>query len=143
MQGHKNIVLATTPNGGHLAFFQDNWRRLWWVGATSEFLSALHDSSYMHRQKANDHVLLSSLDPPLIRVRMLILMEDGMVAAVTKDGPSNDGSPLNHAADEQLSNEAGGGQQNVVSALNHMKLHWSGKRQPCEPVNSKVMTSTA
>ena len=22
-----------------------------WVGATSEFLSALHDSSYMHRQK--------------------------------------------------------------------------------------------
>ncbi|KAG0540335.1 hypothetical protein BDA96_03G399900 [Sorghum bicolor] len=51
-RANKNIVLATTPNGGHLAFFQGlTARRLWWVGATSEFLSALHDSSYMHRQK--------------------------------------------------------------------------------------------
>lgn len=41
------------------------------------------------------------------------LMEDGMVATVTKDGPDSDGSPSNHAVDEeQSSNE-------VVSALNH------------------------
>lgn len=47
-------------------------------------------------------------------------MEDGMVAAVTKDGPGSDGSPSNHAVDEeQLSNEVGGRQQNVVSELNH------------------------
>ncbi|PWZ31739.1 Embryogenesis-associated protein EMB8 [Zea mays] len=138
-RANKNIVLATTPNGGHLAFFQGlTARRLWWVGATSEFLSALHDSSYMHRQKANDHVLLSSLESSIDKSPYVNLMEDGMVAAVTKDGPSNDGSPLNHAADEQLSNEAGGGQQNVASALNHNENSIGvGNDSPAEPVKQQ------
>lgn len=43
-------------------------------------------------------------------------MEDGLVAALNKDGPGRDGSPLNHAVDEeQISNEVGVRRQNEVS----------------------------
>ncbi|RLN25113.1 embryogenesis-associated protein EMB8-like [Panicum miliaceum] len=106
-RANKNIVLATTPNGGHLAFFQGlTAGRLWWVGAASEFLFALHESSYMHRQKANDHVLHSSLESSIDKSPYVNIMEDGMVAPVTKDGPGdNDGSPSDHEVDGvQLSN---------------------------------------
>ncbi|XP_066310301.1 embryogenesis-associated protein EMB8-like isoform X1 [Miscanthus floridulus] len=139
-RANKNIVLATTPNGGHLAFFQGlTARRLWWVGATSEFLSALHNSSYMHRQKANDHVLHSSLESSIDKSPYVNLMEDGMVAAVTKDGPGSDGSPSNHAVDEeQLSNEVGGRRQNVVSALNHNeKASGVGNESPAGPTKQQ------
>jgi uncharacterized protein len=82
--------------------------------------------------------LLSSLESSIDKSPYVNLMEDGMVAAVTKDGPSNDGSPLNHAADEQLSNEAGGGQQNVVSALNHNENSIGvGNDSPAEPVKQQ------
>ncbi|CAL4960236.1 unnamed protein product [Urochloa decumbens] len=117
-RANKNIVLATTPNGGHLAFFQGlTAGRLWWVGAASEFLFALHDSSCMHRQKANDHVLHSSLESSIDKSPYVNFMEDGMVAPVTKDGPGNDdGSPSNHEIDGvQLSNRVGGRQQLEVS----------------------------
>ncbi|KAK3162595.1 hypothetical protein QOZ80_1BG0091360 [Eleusine coracana subsp. coracana] len=100
-RANKNIVLATTPNGGHLAFFQGlTARRLWWVGATSEFLCALLDSSYTHRQKAQDHVLHSSLESSIDKSPYVNIMEDGMIAPVTNDGTRNDSSPSNQTVDE-------------------------------------------
>ena len=62
-----------------------------------------------------------------------------MVAAVTKDGPDSDGSPSNHAVDEeQLSNEAGGRRQNVVSALNHNeKASGVGNESPAGPTKQQ------
>ncbi|WVZ68022.1 hypothetical protein U9M48_017013 [Paspalum notatum var. saurae] len=120
-RANKNIVLATTPNGGHLAFFQGlTAGKLWWVGVASEFLFALHDSSYMHRQKANDHVLHSSLESSIDKSPYVNIMEDGMVAPATKDGRGGDGSPLNQAADEeQLSNGECVRPQNEASAVKH------------------------
>ncbi|KAG2627290.1 hypothetical protein PVAP13_3KG123701 [Panicum virgatum] len=89
-RANKNIVLATTPNGGHLAFFEGlTARRLWWVRPVSEFLCALHDSSYMHRQKAQEHGLHSSLESSIDKSPYVNFMEDGMVAAVTNEGPDN------------------------------------------------------
>ncbi|KAL6840129.1 hypothetical protein ACP4OV_029939 [Aristida adscensionis] len=120
-RANKNIILATTPNGGHLAFFQGlTAGRLWWVGASSEFLSALYDSSYMHRQKAQDHALHSSLESSIDKSPYVNIMEDGMIAAVTNDGPGNDGSPSIHTVDEvELSDKVGIKQQNDESTGKH------------------------
>ncbi|GJM88680.1 hypothetical protein PR202_ga04771 [Eleusine coracana subsp. coracana] len=91
-RANKNIVLATTPNGGHLAFFEGlSAGRLWWVRAASQFLCALHDSPCMHRQKvAQEHGLHTSLESSIDKSPYVNFMEDGMVAAVTKDGHDNE-----------------------------------------------------
>ncbi|TVU36374.1 hypothetical protein EJB05_18306, partial [Eragrostis curvula] len=122
-RANKNIVLATTPNGGHLAFFQGlTARRLWWVGATSEFLCALHDSSYMHRQKAQDRVLHSSLESSIDKSPYVNIMEDGMVAPVTNDDTGNDGSPSNQKVDEvELSDTVGVIEQNERFPQKHIE----------------------
>ncbi|KAK3135484.1 hypothetical protein QOZ80_5BG0419530 [Eleusine coracana subsp. coracana] len=92
-RANKNIVLASTPNGGHLAFFEGlSAGRLWWVKAASEFLCALHDSPCMHRQKAQEHGLHTSLESSIDKSPYVNFMEDGMVAAVTKDSHDNDDS---------------------------------------------------
>ncbi|CAL5095119.1 unnamed protein product [Urochloa decumbens] len=92
-RANKNIVLATTTNGGHLAFFEGlTAGKLWWVRPVSEFLCALRDSSYMHRQKAQEHGLHSSLESSIDKTPYVNFMEDGMVAAVTNDGPDKDDS---------------------------------------------------
>ncbi|XP_037417387.1 embryogenesis-associated protein EMB8-like isoform X1 [Triticum dicoccoides] len=85
-RANKNIVLATTPNGGHLGFFQGlTAGRLWWVKPVSEFFSALHDSPCMHRQKIQEHGLQSSMESSIDKGPYVNLMEDGMVAAVTNE----------------------------------------------------------
>ncbi|KAM3410675.1 hypothetical protein ACQJBY_002729 [Aegilops geniculata] len=86
-RANKNIVLATTPNGGHLGFFQGlTAGRLWWVEPVSEFFSALHDSPCMHRQKmTQEHGLQSPLESSIDKGPYVNLMEDGMVAAVTNE----------------------------------------------------------
>ncbi|KAJ6814558.1 embryogenesis-associated protein EMB8-like [Iris pallida] len=83
-RANKNIVLATLPHGGHLAFFKGlTAHSLWWVGAVNEFLSALYSSPHMHGPKKIDNTgvhfpLESSIDKtPYVNV-----MEDGMIAAV-------------------------------------------------------------
>ncbi|KAF8719666.1 hypothetical protein HU200_024410 [Digitaria exilis] len=100
-RANKNIVLATTPNGGHLAFYEGlTAGRLWWVRPVSEFLCALHDSSYMHRQKEQGDGLHSSLESSIDKSPYVNFMEDGMVAAVTNDGPDNDDYLHNQIVDE-------------------------------------------
>ncbi|XP_047312296.1 embryogenesis-associated protein EMB8-like isoform X2 [Impatiens glandulifera] len=77
---NKNIVLATTKHGGHLAFFEGPTASgLWWVRATCEYLSVLLSSSHMHIQKKTMSCvpLECSIDQgPYLNVT------DGMVAAV-------------------------------------------------------------
>uniref|UniRef100_A0A453G116 Uncharacterized protein n=1 Tax=Aegilops tauschii subsp. strangulata TaxID=200361 RepID=A0A453G116_AEGTS len=58
-----------------------------WVGAVSEFLCALHDSSYMHQQKAEEHVLHSSLESSIDKSPYVNILGDGMIAPVGNDGP--------------------------------------------------------
>ncbi|XP_073305685.1 embryogenesis-associated protein EMB8-like isoform X2 [Primulina huaijiensis] len=83
-RANKNIVLATTQHGGHLAFFEGfTASGLWWVTAVNEFLEVLYSSSYMHKQKKKESngshsvLLQSSIDQgPYLNVA------DGMVAAM-------------------------------------------------------------
>ncbi|KAI4966524.1 hypothetical protein ZWY2020_040669 [Hordeum vulgare] len=103
-KANKNIVLATTPNGGHLGFFQGlTAGRLWWVEPVSEFLSALHDSPCMHRRKTQEHGLQSPLESSIDKGPYVNLMEDGMVAAVT-----NEDTNIQDSLDKQIARETRG-----------------------------------
>ncbi|KAI5019342.1 hypothetical protein ZWY2020_044230 [Hordeum vulgare] len=103
-RANKNIVLATTPNGGHLGFFQGlTAGRLWWVEPVSEFLSALHDSPCMHRRKTQEHGLQSPLESSIDKGPYVNLMEDGMVAAVT-----NEDTNIQDSLDKQIARETRG-----------------------------------
>ncbi|KAK6114770.1 hypothetical protein DH2020_007039 [Rehmannia glutinosa] len=83
-RANKNVVLATTLHGGHLAFFEGvTGSGLWWVRAVNEYLGALLSSSYMHTQKKAENlgphsaIMQSSIDQgPYLNVA------DGMVAAM-------------------------------------------------------------
>ncbi|XP_052202619.1 embryogenesis-associated protein EMB8-like [Diospyros lotus] len=90
-RANKNVVLATTRHGGHLAFFEGlTATGLWWVRASFEFLSVLHCSPFMHKRKAQNPLgphssLQSSIDQgPYLNVT------DGMVAAMGNEPIAND-----------------------------------------------------
>ncbi|PWA86422.1 hypothetical protein CTI12_AA044050 [Artemisia annua] len=87
-RANKNIVLAVTRHGGHLAFFEGlTGSSLWWVRAANEFLGVLHSSPFMHTQKKNPpHSGLESFvdQGPYVNVA------NGMVAAISNDPLSSD-----------------------------------------------------
>nr|XP_043637371.1 phospholipase ABHD3 [Erigeron canadensis] len=87
-RANKNIVLAVTRHGGHLAFFEGlTGSRLWWVRAVNEFLGVLHNSPFMHTQKKNPQHSgheLSVDQGPYVNV------SNGMVAAISNDPLSSD-----------------------------------------------------
>lgn len=87
---NKNVVLATTKHGGHLAFFEGiTGSSLWWVRAANEFLGLLHLSPYMHKQKK-----ISNLHPPsepsIDRGPYVNVADDGMIAAMSNEQPQTD-----------------------------------------------------
>lgn len=76
--------------------------------------------------QANDHVLHSSLESTIDKSPYVNIMEDGMVAPITKDDTCNsDGSPSNQEDEVQITNGVGGRQQLEVSAQKHNE-HASG-----------------
>lgn len=81
-RANKNIVLATTLHGGHLAFFEGLMAdSIWWVRAVKEFLSVLHSSSLMHSQKkVQTSGLSSTLASSIDKGPYLNVTEDGMVS---------------------------------------------------------------
>ncbi|CAH2035327.1 unnamed protein product [Thlaspi arvense] len=85
-RANKNIVLATTNHGGHLAFFEGlTASSLWWVRATNEFLCTLSCSSHMHVQKIQERRSSGSgkeEEPSINQGPYLNITEDGLVAAV-------------------------------------------------------------
>ncbi|KAK3230399.1 hypothetical protein Dsin_002280 [Dipteronia sinensis] len=86
---NKNIVLATTHHGGHLAFFEGiTANSVWWVRAVDEFLSVLHSSPYMHVQKKKSG-LHSSLESSIDQGPYVNVSADGMVAAVGNEQTRN------------------------------------------------------
>lgn len=91
-RANKNIVLATLPHGGHLAFFKGiTAHSLWWAGAVSEFLAVLYSSPYMHGQKQMKNTgLHSPVDSSIDKSPYVNIMEDGLITAVRNDGPDND-----------------------------------------------------
>ncbi|CAA0265804.1 unnamed protein product [Arabidopsis thaliana] len=91
-RANKNIVLATTNHGGHLAFFEGlTGSSLWWVRATNEFLGVLSCSPYMHIQKIVDKRSSGSgkQEPSINQGPYLNIAEDGLVAAVKYEQDTN------------------------------------------------------
>ncbi|KAG5525812.1 hypothetical protein RHGRI_032184 [Rhododendron griersonianum] len=88
-RANKNIVLATTRHGGHLAYYQGiTAKSLWWVGAVHEFFSVLHSSSLIRRKKEPQMQSLHLISPPESSIDQgpyLNITEDGMVAAVADE----------------------------------------------------------
>uniref|UniRef100_A0A7N0REQ7 AB hydrolase-1 domain-containing protein n=1 Tax=Kalanchoe fedtschenkoi TaxID=63787 RepID=A0A7N0REQ7_KALFE len=102
-RANKNIVLATTQHGGHLAFFEGiTAKNLWWVRATVEFLSVLHSSPHVHHPKkileTGHHSLPdSSIDQgPFVNVG-----GDGLVAAVGSEHTTNNSEEDTHNLQNQ------------------------------------------
>eukprot|EP00252_Welwitschia_mirabilis_P019910 TRINITY_DN4732_c0_g1_i1.p1 TRINITY_DN4732_c0_g1~~TRINITY_DN4732_c0_g1_i1.p1 ORF type:complete len:673 (-),score=111.87 TRINITY_DN4732_c0_g1_i1:14-2032(-) len=80
-RANKNIILATTLHGGHLAHFEGlTAHSIWWVRAVKEFLSILHSSSLMHSQKKVETVSMRSLiESSIDKGPYLNVSDDGMV----------------------------------------------------------------
>lgn len=87
-RANKNIVLAASKHGGHLAFFEGiTASRIWWVRAVLEFLIILHSSSYMHVQKKTENQEPhSSFESSIDHQGPFINLSDGMVAAIGNEG---------------------------------------------------------
>ncbi|KAL5558490.1 hypothetical protein UlMin_034701 [Ulmus minor] len=90
-RANKNVVLATTKHGGHLAFFEGiTGAQLWWVRATLEYLRVLHSSQYMHVQsKIPTLAPPVSLDTPIDHGPFVGVADDGMVAALANEQASD------------------------------------------------------
>ncbi|KAM0863076.1 hypothetical protein ACQ4PT_044840 [Festuca glaucescens] len=117
-KANKNVVLATAPNGGHVAFFQGlTAGRLWWVESVSEFLTALHDSPCMHQQKTQEHVVQSSLESSIDKGPYVNLLGDGMVAAVTNEDTNIHDSLVNPSKTEHSDGTVNVEQNRVTKML--------------------------
>ncbi|XAR56312.1 Alcohol O-acetyltransferase [Bertholletia excelsa] len=80
-RANKNIVLATTQHGGHLAHFEGlNAKSLWWVRAVHEFFNVLHSSPLIHRKREIQIPQLVSYQE-IDQGPYLNVTEDGMLAA--------------------------------------------------------------
>ncbi|GAY39639.1 hypothetical protein CUMW_045960 [Citrus unshiu] len=90
-RANKNVVLATTWHGGHLAFFEGiTAAGMWWVRAVNEYLGVLHSSPYMHvRKKVQEPGLHLSTESSIDQGPYLNVSEDGMVAAVGNEQTRN------------------------------------------------------
>ncbi|XP_074263540.1 embryogenesis-associated protein EMB8-like [Silene latifolia] len=87
---NRNIVLATSQHGGHLAFFEGlTASSVWWVRATNEFLGVLHLSPYMHKQNKNP-ALVPTFEPSIDQGPFVNISEDGMVAAASNQPSKTD-----------------------------------------------------
>ncbi|OMO92253.1 hypothetical protein COLO4_17736 [Corchorus olitorius] len=81
---NENIILATTPHGGHLGFYEGiAASSLWWVRAVDEFFGVLRSSPYIkRRQKMQGSSLPGPLESSIDQGPYVNVTEDGMVAAV-------------------------------------------------------------
>ncbi|XP_073000260.1 embryogenesis-associated protein EMB8-like [Typha latifolia] len=148
-RANKNIVLATAAHGGHLAFFEGlTAHRLWWVRAVREFLSVLHNSSYMHGQKkTHGPGLHSSLESSIDKSPYVNIMGDGLISAVTNDGKDNEDIMDDQTfADAEPDNTLTVLERNVSSTeantdLVHCPDHSSGEKEEihkettCDPIS--------
>ncbi|KAG9444003.1 hypothetical protein H6P81_015343 [Aristolochia fimbriata] len=110
-RANKNVVLATTPHGGHLAFFEGiTAKSLWWVRVVDEFFSNLHGSSLMHKQKkTHNSEQHSSLESTVDKGPYVDMAADGMIAAVGNEQTTdsvNEGSCGEQTIPEQESRNA-------------------------------------
>ncbi|KFK26628.1 hypothetical protein AALP_AA8G273400 [Arabis alpina] len=85
-RGNKNIVLATTTHGGHLAYYEGiTATSMWWVRAVQEYFEVLLSSPFADRRQETQIVpepLECSIDQgPFV----VDTGEDGMIAAAATE----------------------------------------------------------
>lgn len=108
-RANKNIVLAATQHGGHLAYYEGmTANSLWWVRAVHEFLIVLESSALVHRKKEVEMQIPPTLCPQESAIDQgpyVNIMEDGMVTAVGDDQitkvEDTDKEPLAHPEKKQ------------------------------------------
>ncbi|KAH7860024.1 hypothetical protein Vadar_008259 [Vaccinium darrowii] len=105
-RANKNIVLATTQHGGHLAFFEGiTGSGLWWVRAAYEFLSILHCSPFMHTQKKTQNTSPHASLETSIDQGPYINLTGGMVAAMGNELVTNDVVDMEDLSEGQKSHD--------------------------------------
>ncbi|KAK9134839.1 hypothetical protein Syun_014169 [Stephania yunnanensis] len=90
-RANKNIVLATTRHGGHLAFFEGiTASHLWWLNPVHEFLSVLHGNSFVRNRKKKIHNSISlTREHSIDQGPFVSFTEDGMVSAMGNEETSS------------------------------------------------------
>lgn len=86
-RANENIILATTPHGGHLGFHEGlTATSVWWVRAVGEFFSVLHSSPYLDRRnKEQSSSTLPIKESSIDQGPFMAVKEDGMVTAVANE----------------------------------------------------------
>ncbi|GMI87908.1 hypothetical protein like AT5G49950 [Hibiscus trionum] len=80
---NENIVLATTPHGGHLAFYEGiTASGIWWVRVVNEFFGVLRTSPLIKRQKMQGCPVPKPLQSSIDQAPYLNVTGDGMVTAM-------------------------------------------------------------
>lgn len=83
-RANKNVVLATTPHGGHLAFYEGiTAPSIWWVRAVGEFFGVLSTSPFIKkRHKMQGCTVPTPLHSSIDHAPYVNVMGDGMVVAM-------------------------------------------------------------
>ncbi|XP_022151798.1 phospholipase ABHD3 [Momordica charantia] len=92
-RANRNVVLATTLRGGHLAFYEGiTASSLWWVRAVHEFLGVLHSSPYIGVMKQMQKSQTTAPTPSFAidKGPYVSVLEDGMVTAVGDEEQTDD-----------------------------------------------------
>ncbi|CAA7051706.1 unnamed protein product [Microthlaspi erraticum] len=81
-RGNKNIVLATTTHGGHLAYYEGfTATSIWWVRAVQEYFEVLLSSPYADRRQKTQ-IIPEPLESSIDQGAFVVDTEaDGMIAA--------------------------------------------------------------
>ncbi|XP_019171659.1 PREDICTED: embryogenesis-associated protein EMB8-like [Ipomoea nil] len=90
-RANKNIVLATTEHGGHLAYFEGlTAKSVWWVRAVDEFFRVLSSSPLIKERAMQDTAKTNPIESSIDQAPYVSVMDDGMVSAVTNEPPPSD-----------------------------------------------------
>ncbi|GAB2224030.1 hypothetical protein Drorol1_Dr00004776 [Drosera rotundifolia] len=90
---NKNVILATTKHGGHLAFYEGiTASRLWWVRAVNEFLHYLPHRRFHFQLKTQVHGLCSPFKSTMDQGPFVNVAEDGTVAAAGNELARDNGA---------------------------------------------------
>nr|XP_027113220.1 phospholipase ABHD3 [Coffea arabica] len=82
-RANKNIILATTQHGGHLAYFEGiTAKSVWWVRAVDEFFSILNSNPLIHTSKEMQVASPSPEEISIDQAPYVNVVEDGMVTAI-------------------------------------------------------------
>ncbi|KAL4302631.1 hypothetical protein GQ457_10G022770 [Hibiscus cannabinus] len=130
---NENIVLATTPHGGHLAFYEGiTASGIWWVRVVNEFFGVLRTSPLIKRQKTQGCPLPKPLQSSIDQAPYLNVTGDGMVTAM--------GNEPRDVLQEDAPNEHTIGGNKDESAISDNRTHFelTDKIDSDEQIKQKV-----